>query len=152
MKIFKLVTSIFILIVLVFVVITSLERVPEVTSFEECIAAGNVVMESYPRQCHANGETFVEYIDTTGDACVTDADCKTPMEYMIQSNCPYGSACIDSTCAVVCPLFSHDIDPEVSKSYPNACEIDSDCDCSERQERSLECRCVNGGCLSVEKR
>ena len=34
-----------------------------ITNFEECIAAGNPAMESYPRQCRANGQTFVEFID-----------------------------------------------------------------------------------------
>ena len=34
-----------------------------ITSFEECVAAGNPVMESYPRQCRANGQTFVEEVD-----------------------------------------------------------------------------------------
>tara|TARA_B100000508_G_scaffold31981_1_gene24596 strand:- start:34622 stop:35248 length:627 start_codon:yes stop_codon:yes gene_type:complete len=33
-----------------------------ITSFEECVAAGNPVMESYPRQCSAAGKTFVEEI------------------------------------------------------------------------------------------
>lgn len=33
-----------------------------ITDFESCVAAGNPVMESYPRQCRANGETFVEDI------------------------------------------------------------------------------------------
>ena len=34
-----------------------------VTSFDECVAQGNDVMESYPRQCRtANDETFVEDI------------------------------------------------------------------------------------------
>lgn len=31
---------------------------PVVTNFEECKAAGNPIMESYPEQCVANGETF----------------------------------------------------------------------------------------------
>ncbi|MBU0662471.1 hypothetical protein KKH30_01365 [Candidatus Micrarchaeota archaeon] len=31
-----------------------------VTNFDECIAAGNPAMESYPRKCSANGETFTE--------------------------------------------------------------------------------------------
>lgn len=31
-----------------------------VTSFEECVQAGNPVMESYPRQCFASGKTFAE--------------------------------------------------------------------------------------------
>lgn len=34
----------------------------EIASFAECIAAGNPVMESYPRQCRANGLTFTEEI------------------------------------------------------------------------------------------
>ena len=33
-----------------------------VTSFEECVAAGNPVMESYPRQCRADGVTYVEQV------------------------------------------------------------------------------------------
>jgi len=32
----------------------------QIASFKECVAAGNPVMESYPRQCKANGQTFVE--------------------------------------------------------------------------------------------
>jgi hypothetical protein len=35
----------------------------EVNSFNECIVAGNLVMESYPRQCKTgDGKLFVEYI------------------------------------------------------------------------------------------
>lgn len=33
-----------------------------VTTFEECVATGNPVMESYPRQCRSEGQTFVESI------------------------------------------------------------------------------------------
>jgi len=33
------------------------------TNFEECVAAGNAVMESYPRQCRSNDVTFVEEIE-----------------------------------------------------------------------------------------
>jgi len=33
-----------------------------VTNFEECVAAGNPVMESYPRQCRAGDKNFIEYI------------------------------------------------------------------------------------------
>ena len=35
---------------------------PLVTNFEECLAAGNSVMESYPRQCRAGEQTFTEFI------------------------------------------------------------------------------------------
>lgn len=34
-----------------------------ITNFEECVAAGNPVMESYPRQCRADGTTFVETLE-----------------------------------------------------------------------------------------
>jgi len=34
----------------------------KVTDFESCAAAGNPVMESYPRQCRANGITYTEII------------------------------------------------------------------------------------------
>jgi len=34
-----------------------------VTNFEECVAAGNPVMESYPRQCRHGGQTYVEDIE-----------------------------------------------------------------------------------------
>ena len=33
-----------------------------VTNFEECLATGSAVMESYPRQCRYEGVTYVEYI------------------------------------------------------------------------------------------
>ena len=36
----------------------------EINNFEQCVAAGNPVMESYPRQCRANDQTFVEVIET----------------------------------------------------------------------------------------
>lgn len=35
----------------------------DITTFEECVDAGNPVMESYPRQCIANNQTFVEEIE-----------------------------------------------------------------------------------------
>ena len=38
------------------------KNVSEITNFKECAAAGNPVMESYPRQCAANGQTFIEKI------------------------------------------------------------------------------------------
>lgn len=37
-------------------------RAGEITSFEECVEAGNLVMESYPRQCRSKEGLFVENI------------------------------------------------------------------------------------------
>ena len=40
---------------------------PSIDSFEECVAAGNPVMESYPRQCRtSDGKHFVEVLETAG--------------------------------------------------------------------------------------
>lgn len=44
----------------------------EVTNFEECVEAGNPVMESYPRQCKAGDEVFTEEINNP-IACTMDA-------------------------------------------------------------------------------
>jgi hypothetical protein len=35
----------------------------DINNFEDCVKAGNSVMESYPRQCRVNGETYVEEIE-----------------------------------------------------------------------------------------
>ncbi|MBU1164452.1 Gmad2 immunoglobulin-like domain-containing protein [Patescibacteria group bacterium] len=37
-------------------------HVTTIENFDDCIKAGNPAMESYPRQCMANGKTFVENI------------------------------------------------------------------------------------------
>lgn len=38
------------------------KETPLVTSFEECVSAGNPVMESYPRQCRSGGQNFTESV------------------------------------------------------------------------------------------
>ena len=58
-----------------------------ITNLEECIAAGNPAMESYPRQCRANEQTFVEVIETTN----LKADCEEKEGTWIESpkECEY---------------------------------------------------------------
>lgn len=123
-----------------------------ISNFDECVDAGNPIMESFPRQCKdsKSGKTFSEKSGNIGEICSSNKQCETPMEYLIQSNCPFGSACIDSKCKVVCPLFYHDPNQEVSKSYQYSCEKDSDCDCSERGGRTIKCVCLEDSCVSVE--
>jgi len=42
-----------------------------ITNFEECIAAGNPAMESYPRQCRTeDGKHFVEVLETVPEAMI----------------------------------------------------------------------------------
>jgi hypothetical protein len=53
-----------IVLIMGFGVVWQLKKEPEVfvASFEDCVAAGNPVMESYPRQCRHGKQTFVENI------------------------------------------------------------------------------------------
>jgi hypothetical protein len=209
---------ILILILGVLFILSACSDTSQITNYEECVAAGNRVMMTYPGRCRdpISDRTFTEeikdswkldgiglrqhetemyfgcfgcsnpnddpglcvdpiqamkevkesedrycneffevvesekYVENIGESCNVSEDCKTPMEYLIQSNCPFGSACIDSECKVVCPLAYHDPNPEISKSYSFVCEIDDDCDCSERENRTLECVCLDNTCVSVE--
>ncbi len=52
------------ILICIFAVACTVETPPEqtITNFEECIAAGNPAMESYPRQCRAGDRTFTEII------------------------------------------------------------------------------------------
>lgn len=58
------------------VVLSACSTAPQskIISFEECVAAGNAVMESYPRQCRAGGETFVEQINNSQKLIGGDRD------------------------------------------------------------------------------
>ncbi len=86
-------------------------------------------------------EDMAVYVDTLGQSCKTDADCLTPMDYLIQSNCPFGSICQAGSCVVTCPVVE-----------PQICEQDSDCNCENRGDKSLDCVCHDGSCLSIEDR
>ncbi|MBW2967966.1 hypothetical protein KY362_05765 [Candidatus Woesearchaeota archaeon] len=84
----------------------------------------------------------------TPPECEKDSECIAPVEFIMQSNCPYGAVCDEGECKVVCPMtyFNH----EESRSYAYTCEKDKECDCEGRGNRSLECICHKNKCLSVE--
>jgi len=66
-------TSLILTIILVAVLIAIIFIVKQpkeyqnIVDFESCAASGNPVMESYPRQCTANGKTYVEVISEESD-------------------------------------------------------------------------------------
>lgn len=51
-----------------------------ISDFDSCVAAGNPVMESYPRQCSANGKTFNEVI--------LDKDAVSQIQILFQEKYP----------------------------------------------------------------
>ncbi len=53
-----------IILILLVVGISGCTKLKSINSFEDCVNAGNPVMESYPRQCRANGETFTEELES----------------------------------------------------------------------------------------
>ena len=67
-----------------------------INSFEDCVSAGNPIMESYPRQCRTeNGKHFVEEISKIPDwvkktakwwslAQISDYDFASSLEYLIK--------------------------------------------------------------------
>lgn len=84
-------------------------------------------------------------LKTLGDSCSKSQECELPMNYAVQSNCPFQSACLDGVCRVVCPIWN-----QGSASYVVSCQMDSDCDCAERSEKTQKCVCSSGSCVSVE--
>lgn len=78
-----------------------------VTSFEECIEAGNPAMESYPRQCQHGDQTFVEQVDKEIPSC--------------EDNCGDGQ-CAEMVCqAIGCPCS------ETPETCPQDCEVEPFC-------------------------
>ena len=67
----------------------------EVNNFKECVGAGNPIMESYPRKCIHDNQTFTEIIEnfcTTEnitDICITlyEPVCGYPVEKTFTNSC-----------------------------------------------------------------
>ncbi|OGY42337.1 MAG: hypothetical protein A2Y67_04390 [Candidatus Buchananbacteria bacterium RBG_13_39_9] len=117
----------------------------QVVDFESCIAAGNPVMETYPRQCSADGQTFTEILAKVGDSCIQSADCQLPMDYAVRSNCPYQAYCYNQKCVVGCPLWQ-----EKTNTWEVKCQADKDCNCAAWNEQTnYICACVDGQCASL---
>jgi len=68
-----------------------------INSFEECVAAGYPIMESYPRQCRtAEGKHFISLTDLFDSnkniLCEIDEDCKLVNEELAFSCCWAGES------------------------------------------------------------
>lgn len=50
-------------------------------------------------------EDDYKIIESNNQSCSIDNDCETPFEYLIRSDCPYESKCIQNTCTIICPDF-----------------------------------------------
>jgi hypothetical protein len=76
-------------------------------------------------------------------SCTLDSECETPGEFLMQSNCPFASVCVENKCRVICPI-------DFGKENVANCSTKNDCDCSWRGARTIQCICLEGNCASVE--
>ena len=102
----KIVIAIILGVVLVVLVILGflIPSKPKVESFDECVAAGNPVMESYPGKCKDNGNTFTEEHCSSGEYVLTleiakqiakDSECGDRLKGNYQCNEVTGTYWID---------------------------------------------------------
>ncbi|MBW6461741.1 MAG: hypothetical protein K0B07_01725 [DPANN group archaeon] len=80
----------------------------KIYSFETCAAAGNPIMESYPRKCNADGITYIEDISVkctddqrNVDMCITlyDPVCATVNIQCITTPCDSIKETFSNSCA-----------------------------------------------------
>lgn len=55
---------------------------------------------SLPEGYTLNSYTIEKIMDAS---CNRNSDCETPMDYLVQSRCPFTSICLADKCTVVCP-------------------------------------------------
>jgi hypothetical protein len=115
-----------------------------------CIAIDGV--DCVDNKCQAivpgppmEGETQADPEGNVGASCTSHEECVTPMSYLIQSNCPYSSRCVEGSCSVVCPQWQ-----DSSAGYDVSCDADSDCNCADRPNAE-SCKCIDNQCVAVMK-
>ncbi len=106
---------------------------PTVTNFEECVQAGNPVMESYPRQCRHGDNTFTEVIEQISND-------KKPCTREYRPVCgKIQVQCIKAPC------------PPLDTTFPNRCEAEN---AKATDIREGECQdetpSFEGACLSFD--
>lgn len=105
----------------------------DVDSFEDCEAAGNMVMESYPRQCIHNGQHYTEEIQDTSLPLRYGEDVEKMEEY--RADCSdrggefneCGSACGPEaeTCFAVCSMICEVPEEDAPVSHSTVCSPES---------------------------
>ncbi len=94
---------------------------------------------------------YVEGFSKVGvsESCTLDSDCKTPMDYLIRSNCPFQSMCIENKCSVVCVGPYKTEQDELNKI--SQCNKNADCNCSTFYAGIdiKKCSCINGLCTAI---
>ena len=111
----------------------------EVTNFEECMAAGNLVMESYPRQCRDGENLFIEEVEVEPAPDTETPDGK-PCTREYRPVCgKIQVQCIKAPC------------PPLDTTFVNKCEAEN-AGATDIREGECEDEAINpeGACLSFD--
>ena len=136
-----------------------------INSFDDCVAAGNPVMESYPRQCmSADGQNFTEVLDKPVGFPADDAPTICTMDYTpvcalvqvqcVKAPCPpvfetKSNECVAKTLGNMLLGYTPG---ECEKDLETACKSDSDCllgDYAAISRCPFDAKCVSGQCVVV---
>ena len=104
------------LISLILIACLTFYNEPSISTFQECANAGYPVAESYPRQCRANGQTFVEEINEGNKQYVSRdlEQCKLILFQCVEGRVPFsdesGCGCKLDDTPVVCTPESRRIE------------------------------------------
>lgn len=105
----------------------------------------NFLLEDIERE---RAELEKRDLEKIGIVCELDSDCETPFAYLIRSNCPYKSRCIEDKCKVICQVPYDNLQNDLEKIVQ--CSTDTDCDCENSYKSDyLECLCIDDSCLVV---
>lgn len=92
-----------------------------VSSFEECVEAGNPVMESFPRKCSANGKTFTETIKDNPNQSSEKINCTEDQKKAEACTLNYAPVCgYQQVMCITTPC------EPIPTTYGNACQACSD--------------------------
>lgn len=70
--------------------------------FTACPAPTSTDQTTLPQGYTMDSYRIEKVLETS---CKENAQCETPMEYLVQSRCPFTSLCLENKCTVVCPDY-----------------------------------------------
>lgn len=123
----NLAACILVIAVIVLFIYLNISTISGVNSFEECVAAGYPVMETYPRQCRTpDGRIFVEKISSGKNTCQNKFDC-------VPATCCHPNSCIN-----------RNFKPDCKDIVCNLVCVPGTMDCGQGY-----CDCVNNECKAI---
>jgi len=86
----------------------------KISNFQDCADAGNPIMESYPRQCKADGQTFVEDLGSKFEKYIKTEKVDLMLSYK------GGTATLKGTVMRPTPCTEYDVQTIMTKDYPSS--------------------------------